>query len=124
MTVADLRVGLAVEYLGDKPDAVGVLDDHLRAIGMALYSGHPGRIWRANVQHVQVTWVGLEQEPVSYAVGFSSRDLSAQSGYPGLGLLADDTFESRRQVITEMLANGRDLSAWTPPWTGINTSDD
>jgi hypothetical protein len=47
--VTDLRVGLPVEYLG-KPDPVPVLDEKLQAIGMVLYSGHPGRIWRASWQ--------------------------------------------------------------------------
>ena len=36
--VTDLRVGLAVEYLG-KSDPVPVLDEKLQAIGMVLYSG-------------------------------------------------------------------------------------
>ena len=41
--VTDLRAGLPVEYLG-KSDPVPVLDEKLQAIGMVLYSGHPGRI--------------------------------------------------------------------------------
>ena len=71
--VTDLRVGLAVEYLG-KSDPVPVLDEKLQAIGMVLYSGHPGRIWSTLVQHVQVTWASLEDEPATYAVGFSVPD--------------------------------------------------
>ena len=58
--VTDLRVGLAVEYLG-KSDPVPVLDEKLKAIGMVLYSGHPGRIWSTLVQHVQVTWASLRR---------------------------------------------------------------
>ena len=70
VTVRDLRVGLPVEYLGDANPEV-VLSDSLRAIGLVLYSGHPGRVWSTTLQHVQVTWVGLEDEPATYAVGFS-----------------------------------------------------
>ena len=44
VTVADLAPGLAVEYLGDAPDRGDVLDEHLTAIGMALFPGHPGKI--------------------------------------------------------------------------------
>ena len=53
--VTDLRVGLPVEYLGES-NPVPVLDEKLQAIGLALYSGHPGRIWSTTIQHVQVTW--------------------------------------------------------------------
>ena len=52
--VTDLRVGLPVEYLGES-NPVPVLDEKLQAIGLALYSGHPGRIWSTTIQHVQVT---------------------------------------------------------------------
>lgn len=43
---------------------------------MALYPGHPGRVWRTPIQHVQVIWVGLEEEPASYAVGFTVDDIT------------------------------------------------
>ena len=49
--VTDLRVGLPVEYLGES-DPVPVLDVKLQAIGLALYSGHPGRIWNTTIQHI------------------------------------------------------------------------
>ena len=58
----NLRVGLPVEYLGDDEPVV-VLNDQLKAIGLVLYSGHPGRVWSTLHRHVQVTWVGLEDEP-------------------------------------------------------------
>ena len=70
VTVTDLSIGLPVEYLGEDDPEV-VLSDSLRAIGMVLYSGHPGRVWSTTLQHVQVTWIGLEDEPATYAVGFS-----------------------------------------------------
>lgn len=37
-----------------------------------LKSGHPGRIYDPTIQHIRVEWVGLEHEPISYAVGFST----------------------------------------------------
>ena len=94
--VTDLRVGLAVEYLG-KSDPVPVLDEKLKAIGMVLYSGHPGRIWSTLVQHVQVTWASLEDDrpptrsgsafptttkPTTQASGSSPRTSSAAGNAP------------------------------------------
>jgi hypothetical protein len=113
--VTDLRVGLPVEYLG-KSDPVPVLDERLQAIGMVLYSGHPGRIWSTLVQHVQVTWAGLEDEPATYAVGFSVPDDDDESHYPGLGLLAEDEFSRRERALQDRVASGQSLSGWVPPW--------
>lgn len=112
--VTDLRVGLAVEYLG-KSDPVPVLDEKLKAIGMVLYSGHPGRIWSTLVQHVQVTWASLEDEPATYAVGFSVPD-NGGTHYPGLGLLTEDEFSRRERALQDRLASGKNLSGWIPPW--------
>jgi len=103
VTGTDLRVGLPVEYLGAS-DPVPVLDVKLQAIGLALYSGHPGRIWSTTIQHVQVTWVGLEDEPATYAVGFSVAD--AETYYPGLGLLTGDEFSRRERALQDRLASG------------------
>jgi hypothetical protein len=113
--VTDLRVGLPVEYLG-KSDPIPVLDEKLLAIGMVLYSGHPGRIWSTVVQHVQVTWAGLEDEPATYAVGFSVPDDDV-TYYPGLGLLTEDEFSRRGRALQDRLASGKNLSGWVPPWS-------
>ncbi len=113
--VTDLRVGLPVEYLG-KSDPVPVLDEKLLAIGMVLYSGHPGRIWSTLVQHVQVTWAGLEDEPATYAVGFSVPD-DDETRYPALGLLAEDEFSRRERALQDRLVSGESLSGWVPPWS-------
>ena len=102
--VTDLRVGLPVEYLG-KSDPVPVLDEKLQAIGMVLYSGHPGRIWSTLVQHVQVTWASLQDEPATYAVGFSVPD-DDETHYPGLGLLTEDEFSRRERALQDRLASG------------------
>jgi hypothetical protein len=113
--VTDLRVGLPVEYLG-KSDPIPVLDEKLQAIGMVLYSGHPGRIWSTIVQHVQVTWASLEDEPATYAVGFSVPD-DGETHYLGLGLLTEDEFSRRERALQDRLASGKNLSGWVPPWS-------
>ena len=112
--VTDLRVGLPVEYLGE-PDPNVVLSDQLRAVGLVLYCGHPGRVWSTTLQHVQVTWVGLEDEPATYAVGFSLPS-EEESFYPVLGLLTEDEFTRRERAIQDSLAGGRKLSGSVPPW--------
>jgi len=112
--VKDLRVGLPVEYLG-KPNPDVVLSDQLRAVGLVLYCGHPGRVWSTTLQHVQVTWVGLEDEPATYAVGFSLPS-EEESYYPVLGLLTEEEFTRRERAIRDSLAGGRNLSGWVPPW--------
>jgi hypothetical protein len=112
--VKDLRVGLPVEYLG-KPDPDVVLSDQLRAVGLVLYCGHPGRVWSTTLQHVQVTWVGLEDEPATYAVGFSLPGEEA-SFYTVLGRLTEEEFTRRERAIRDSLASGRNLSGWVPPW--------
>jgi hypothetical protein len=81
---------------------------------VALFPGHPGRIWRPLVQHVQVSWVGLEEEPESYAVGFSTSE-DGDGSFPGLGHLPEAEFERRRQAMTDALDSGRDLTGWVAP---------
>ena len=115
VTISDLRVGLLVEYLGDD-NANIVLSESLKAAGMILYSGHPGRVRDTAVQHVQVTWVGLEDEPASYAVGFSVNS-PGDLTYGALGLLTAEEFGRRERALSDAVASGRDLSRWVPPWT-------
>jgi hypothetical protein len=117
VTVADLRADLLVEYLGHEAEARGVLSEDLTSRAMAMYPGHPGRIWRPEVHHVQVSWVGLEEEPASYAVGFSSDSVQDDGTYPGLGLLTEAEFDRRKKAITAILDSGRDLADWVPPWS-------
>jgi len=112
----NLRVGLPVEYLGDDNPEV-VLSDQLRAVGLVLYQGHPGRVWSTLHQHVQVTWVGLEDEPATYAVGFSVPG-EEDTFYPGLGLLTEDEFELRERALQDSLKSGKHLSGSVPPWQG------
>lgn len=118
VAISDLRVGLPVEYRGEaNPDVV--LSEPLRTAGMALFSGHPGRVWSTTVQHVQVTWVGLEDEPATYAVGFSvnsPEDLT----YGILGMLTEDEFGRRQRILNQALTSRPSLRGWVPPWTAGN----
>jgi hypothetical protein len=111
---SNLRVGLPVEYLGDDEPVV-VLNDQLKAIGLVLYSGHPGRVWSTLHQHVQVTWVGLEDEPATYALGFSVPG-EEDTFYPSLGLLTEDEFGRRERALQDSLNSGKHLSGSAPPW--------
>jgi hypothetical protein len=113
--ISDLRVGLPVEYRGDADPNV-VLGESLRTAGVVLFSGHPGRVWSTTFQHVQVTWVALEDEPATYAVGFSvnsPQDLT----YGILGMLTEDEFVRRQRALTEALTSRPSLCGWVPPWT-------
>ena len=80
-----------------------------------LYSGHPGRVWSTLHQHVQVTWVGLEDAPASYAVGFSVPG-EEDTFYPALGLLSEEEFGLRERALLDSLASGKHLSGSVPPW--------
>jgi hypothetical protein len=115
VNVTDLRVGLPVEYL-HRSDPRPVLDEKLQAIGMVLYTGHPGRVWSTLTQHVQVTWAGLEDEPATYALGFSLPD-EVETCYRSLGLLTEDEFTRRERALQDRLASRTNLSGWVPPWS-------
>ena len=115
VTISDLRVGLPVEYRGEADPNV-VLSEQLRTAGMVLFSGHPGRVWSTTIQHVQVAWVGLADEPATYAVGFSvnsPEDLT----YGILGMLTEDEFVRRQRALIEALTSRPSLCGWVPPWT-------
>jgi hypothetical protein len=64
-----------------------------------------------------VTWVGLEDEPASYALGFSVPD-EAGTFYPSLGLLTEDEFGLRERALQDSLNSGKHLSGSAPPWPG------
>lgn len=92
-----------------------LLDAALLRRGFALYHGHPGTIWRTTVQHVQVSWVGLEDEPASFALGFSTtEDVSPR--FDGLGVLSLGDYAERRSIVEQALDSGDDLTGWLPPW--------
>jgi hypothetical protein len=67
-----------------------------------LFHGHPGRITDPTLQHVQVDWVGLEDEPASFAVGFCPTTVDggwAGPTVPGLAEISEDEFRVRKQRI-------------------------
>lgn len=70
-------------------------------MGLRLFTGHPGTVWRTDPQHVQVRWVGLDNEPATYALGFSMNEETQL--VPGLGLLSVATFRSREQALMSAL---------------------
>jgi hypothetical protein len=119
VTVGELRDDLPVEFLGEEADAVGVISQALASRAVALYPGHPGRVWRTQPQHVQVTWVGLEEEPASYAYGFDADSLLPSGRVIGLGHLAEVDFAQRETVMADVLAGGGNLTGWLPPWRGL-----
>ncbi|ORM38110.1 hypothetical protein [Williamsia sp. 1135] len=67
-----------------------------------LFHGHPGRITDATLQHIRVDWVGLEDEPASFAVGFCPTTIDGgRAGpiVPGLAEISEDEFTVRKQRI-------------------------
>jgi len=74
---------------------------------------HLAEQWR---EDAQVTWASLEDEPATYAVGFSVPD-DDETHYPGLGLLTEDEFSRRERALQDRLASGENLSGWVPPWS-------
>lgn len=91
--------GQPVVYTG--PDsAEGIYSASARP--STLRRGHPGRIVDPTPQHITVEWVGLENEPVSFAFGFV-RERPARPGpsgwVPGLAAISEETYEElSRQV--------------------------
>ena len=112
--IGDLRTGLAVEFLGE-PGPFDVDGETLRNRGMRLLPGHPGRIFRASPELVQVNWGGLEEEPASYGRGFNVESNEATTYYE-LGVISENQFERRQRALRAAFDSGRDLSDWTPPW--------
>ena len=82
LTVEEVTVGMRVLFAGGA-DAGDVLDERKRAAGHILVEHHPGVIRELlGTQHVLVDFVGLEDEPVSFGVGFGYDE---ETGiYPGL----------------------------------------
>lgn len=46
----------------------------LRQAGRGLETGHPGTIHAIIPMHLQVQWLGLEEEPESWGVGYDEID--------------------------------------------------
>ncbi|ELB92780.1 hypothetical protein Rwratislav_12358 [Rhodococcus wratislaviensis IFP 2016] len=77
-----------------------------------LYQGHPGRITDSTVQHILVDWVGLENEPASFAVGFCPDTITggwAGPVVPGLAELTEDEYTHRADRIRQGLRPTNDI---------------
>ena len=87
----DLRKGQAVIYTGPERE---IYEEHTRP--RTLCSGHPGRITDPTGQHIRVDWVGLEHEPISYAVGFC---LERDRVVPGLSAITESEYERLAEQV-------------------------
>lgn len=79
----EVSVGQRVLYAGPA-DALGVADPDLLQRGHILVRHHPGvvqKFYGPGVNHCIVQFVGLEDEPISFAVGF---DHDEDGHYAGL----------------------------------------
>lgn len=94
-----IQRGTPVAYRGQDTDR-DILNQ--AAQPALLFHGHPGRITDAPLQHIRVDWVGLEDEPASYAVGFCPTTVDGgRPGptVPGLAEISEDEFKVRKQRI-------------------------
>lgn len=67
-----------------------------------LRGGHLGRIVDLTPQHIRVEWVGLENEPVSFATGFVRErpDRPGPSGWvPGLAAISEELYEELSREV-------------------------
>lgn len=67
----------------------------------------PGPLSRPLVQRVQVSWVGLEDEPASYTLGSTSDSLAADERYPALGVPSEGEFSAWTSAPTGALQSIR-----------------
>lgn len=94
-----IRRGAPVAYRGQDDDR-DILNQS--APPALLFQGHPGRITDATLQHILVDWVGLEDEPASFAVGFCPTTVHGRRAgptVPGLAEISEDEFRVRKQRI-------------------------
>lgn len=99
MATNRVRPGAPVAFRGHDTDRDILTPDPQPPL---LFHGHPGRITDPAVQHILVDWVGLENEPASFAVGFCTT--TAPGGWagptvPGLAEISEEEFAVRKQRI-------------------------
>lgn len=119
LTIKRLAKGLFVEYLGETTteDMVVGIDDP-PPICDRLWHGHPGVIWEPVPQHVQVTWVGLEDTAQSFGVSHSCND----AGSYGLGVITSAEYEKRRLCVLAGQAPICPPVSTSPRWARKSTS--
>lgn len=69
----------------------------------ALRRGHPGRIRDPTPQHIMVDWVGLEDEPMSFAFGFVNERRSQSDvvgSVRGLRRISEHEYGRRAAMFT------------------------
>jgi hypothetical protein len=92
-----IQRGAPVAFRGQDTDR-----DILNPAPALLFHGHPGRITDPTLQHILVDWVGLEDEPASFAVGFCPTTVDggwASPTVPGLAEISEAEFKVRKQRI-------------------------
>ena len=96
LSIDRLAKGLFVEYLDETTtDDLVVGVDYPPPACDRLWHGHPGVIWAPEPQHVQVTWVGLEETVQSFGMGYSCDD----RGEYALGIITAADYEKRRRRV-------------------------
>ncbi len=94
-----VRQGVPVAYRGPDTDR-DILNPETGP--PMLFHGHPGRITSPAVQHILVDWVGLEDEPASFAVGYCPHTIDggwAGPVVPALAEISEDEYLLRKQRI-------------------------
>ena len=85
--VGEVRRGLKVVWLGPEAGDDILSPDKVEGGGVLVHH-HPGVLTSVQpLSHLQVDWLGLEDEPVSFAVGFSPDEAGT---YPALGVVSDE----------------------------------
>lgn len=80
------------------------------AVPKVLRADHPGRIFDPSPQHIRVEWFGLEDEPVSFASGFTRErpTRSGETGYvPGLAKIDEEEYEQLDAELRDRCSQGR-----------------
>ncbi|MGW5339238.1 hypothetical protein ACWEQD_12540 [Rhodococcus pyridinivorans] len=94
-----VRQGVPVAYRGRDTDR-DILNPQRQP--PMLFHGHPGRITSPAMQHILVDWVGLEDEPASFAVGYCPHTIDggwAGPVVPALAEISEDEYLLRKQRI-------------------------
>lgn len=103
----ELAKGVAVVYVGADIAQPYYFGDSAIAV---LRKGHPGRILDPDRHHVRVTWVALEDEPISYGSGFSLKitETDPDGIVPGLRRISEPEYEILEGKYRAIAEKGRE----------------